>query len=53
MVDKNFDVQCIDINANPDEVFNFVAEPVNVPKWAIGFSEVNGEMHLWKPQMAK
>jgi len=43
MSNKNFDVQSIGINANPGKVFEFVAEPTNVPKWAIGFSEVNGE----------
>ena len=43
MVSKNYDVQNIEIKATPDVVYNFLAEPTNVPKWALGFSEVNGE----------
>ena len=43
MSDKNFDVQSIAINASPQKVFEFLAEPTNVPKWAAGFSEVDGE----------
>ncbi|WP_424989416.1 SRPBCC family protein [Flagellimonas sp.] len=40
MSKQNFDVQSIAINADPKKVFEFVAEPANVPKWAIGFSDV-------------
>ncbi|MEL7424911.1 MAG: SRPBCC family protein [Bacteroidota bacterium] len=43
MLSKDYDVQDIAINAHPDTVFQFLAEPTNVPKWARGFSEVNGE----------
>lgn len=40
MSEQNFDVQSIAIKADPKKVFEFVAEPANVPKWAIGFSDV-------------
>ena len=43
METNNFDVQSIGINAHPDKVFQFIAEPTNVPKWALGFSEVDGK----------
>lgn len=43
METNNFDVQSIGINAHPDKVFQFIAEPSNVPKWALGFSEVDGK----------
>ncbi len=43
METNNFDVQSIRINAHPDTVFQFIAEPTNVPKWALGFSEVDGK----------
>ena len=41
MTEKNYDVQSININATPERVFDFVAEPTNLPKWALGFSEVD------------
>jgi hypothetical protein len=31
------DTQAISINALPDEVFAFVADPHNLPQWAVGF----------------
>lgn len=43
METNNFDVQSIGINAHPDKVFQFIAEPANVPKWALGFSQVDGK----------
>lgn len=53
MTDNNYDVQHVNIKATPDTVYNFVAEPTNVPKWAIGFSEVNGETALMESPMGK
>ncbi|WP_437398783.1 SRPBCC family protein [Flagellimonas lutimaris] len=41
MTEKNYDVQSININATPEKVFKFLAEPTNLPKWAMGFSEVD------------
>lgn len=53
MTYQNFDVQSIGINAKPDQVFDFIAEPTNVPKWALGFSEVNGETALMETPNGK
>lgn len=53
MSDKNFDVQSIGINANPAKVFDFIAEPTNVPKWAIGFSEVDDTSALMETPAGK
>lgn len=46
MLDKNFDVQSIAIKTAPEKVFDFVAEPGNVARWAKGFSEVDGKSAL-------
>ncbi|MDN5200232.1 SRPBCC family protein [Fulvivirgaceae bacterium BMA10] len=53
---KNFDVQNIEINADPELVFDFVAEPRNIPKWAKAFTKAdehsavlvtpNGELNI-------
>ena len=53
MTVKNYDVQSIDINSTPDLVYNFVAEPTNVPKWALGFSEVNEESAIMETPNGK
>jgi len=53
MTVKNYDVQSININAKPEKVFEFVAEPSNVPKWAIGFSDVNGDTALMETPNGK
>ncbi len=53
MLDKNFDVQSIGINADPKKVFDFIAAPGNVPKWALGFSEVDGETALMETPKGK
>lgn len=53
MTEKNYDVQSININATPDLVYNFVAEPTNVSKWALGFSEVNEESALMETPNGK
>lgn len=50
---KNFDVQSIAINVAPDVAYNFIAEPTNVAKWAIGFSEVNGQTALMETPNGK
>jgi len=41
MLDKNFDVQSIGINANHKDVFEFVAKPENLPLWTNAFSKAN------------
>lgn len=43
MLDANFDVQSIHIEAKPERVYEFVANRYNVPKWALGFSDVTAE----------
>lgn len=53
MLDQNFDVQSIAINVKPEKVINFLSEPSNVPKWAKGFSEVNGETALMETSNGK
>lgn len=53
METNNFDVQSIGINAHPDKVFQFIAEPTNVPKWALGFSEVDGKTALMETSTGK
>lgn len=50
---KNFDVQSIAINVAPEVAYNFIAEPTNVAKWAIGFSEVNGQTALMETPNGK
>ncbi|NOY92992.1 MAG: SRPBCC family protein [Deltaproteobacteria bacterium] len=40
---KAFDVQGIEILTSADEVFDFVADPGNLPRWAKAFSEVQDE----------
>jgi uncharacterized protein YndB with AHSA1/START domain len=39
---KTFDVQSIDIEAPTSRVFEFVAEPSNLPRWANAFREADG-----------
>jgi hypothetical protein len=41
MLDKNFDVQSIGINANYKQVFEFVAKPENLPLWTNAFAEAD------------
>ena len=41
MLDKNFDVQSIGINANYKDVFEFVAKPENLPLWTNAFSKAD------------
>lgn len=46
MLDRNFDVQSIHIHADPTRVYEFIANRYNVPKWALGFSEVTEDSAL-------
>ena len=39
---QNYDVQSIEIKVHPDEVFAFVADAKNDPRWSIGITEVDG-----------
>lgn len=42
------DTQSVTIAATPEEVVDFVADPVNLPKWAIGFAQkVRNENDSW------
>ena len=40
---KNFDVQSVSINANFEKVFNYIAEPKNLPKWTKAFSSADSK----------
>ncbi|PCE66317.1 hypothetical protein [Sediminicola luteus] len=53
MTPKNYDVQDIEIHVAPDLAYQFIAEPTNVPKWAIGFSKVNGSTALMETPQGK
>jgi len=41
IINKNFDVQSIDINVAPNSVFEFVAKPENLPLWTNAFAKAN------------
>ncbi|WP_221930770.1 hypothetical protein [Changchengzhania lutea] len=41
MLEKNFDVQSIGINANHRDVFEFVAKPENLPLWTKAFTKAD------------
>lgn len=42
------DTQTISIQAPADAVFSFVADPANLPRWAIGFAkEVQADGDIW------
>jgi hypothetical protein len=34
-----YDAQCIMIDTAPTAVYGFVADPANLPRWAVGFAE--------------
>lgn len=40
---KNFDVQNVLINAGFEKVFNYIAEPTNLPKWTKAFSSADSK----------
>jgi hypothetical protein len=39
-----FDIQSVAIDAPSDQVFAFVAEPSNLPRWAQAFTRADGRM---------
>jgi hypothetical protein len=42
------DTQTVTVHADPDALFAFLAEPRNLPKWAVGFCrDVRPEGHDW------
>ena len=43
MLEKNFDVQSIGINANHRKVFEFVAKPENLPLWTKAFTKADNK----------
>ncbi|MFA5984258.1 MAG: hypothetical protein WC782_09600 [Methylococcaceae bacterium] len=44
----NSDTQTISIETTPQKVFDFVADPQNLPRWAIGFAKaVREEQGRW------
>ncbi|MFK5879817.1 MAG: hypothetical protein QM478_10020, partial [Flavobacteriaceae bacterium] len=43
MLEKNFDVQSIGINANHRKVFEFIAKPENLPLWSKAFSKADNK----------
>lgn len=36
---NDVDVQCVRVNAHPEGVFELMADPVNLPRWAVGFAK--------------
>lgn len=47
---KTFDVQTVEINAPFEKVFNYIAEPRNLPEWTNAFKEAsNGQARLETP----
>jgi hypothetical protein len=40
---KNFDVQSVLINANFEKVFNYIADPANLPKWTKAFASADSK----------
>ena len=40
-MNKNFDVQSIDINVAANNVFEFIAKPENLPLWTNAFAKAN------------
>jgi Polyketide cyclase / dehydrase and lipid transport len=36
---NNVDVQCVRVNAHPAGVFELMADPANLPRWAVGFAK--------------
>ncbi|MGH2614443.1 MAG: SRPBCC family protein [Thermomicrobiales bacterium] len=48
------DTQTVTISASPDEVFAFLAEPSNLPRWAVGFARaVRRDNDEWIVQTAQ
>lgn len=43
---KNFDVQSVLINADVEQVFNFVANPSNLPNWTNAFKQADNEQAI-------
>lgn len=43
MENKNYDVQSVSINAPAGQVFEFVANPANLPIWTKAFQQANNE----------
>lgn len=39
---KNFDVQSIHFNVSQQQAFAFIANPMQLPKWALAFASVTG-----------
>jgi|SRR5687768_10214981 len=47
------DTRCVSIEAPPAEVFKFVADPANLPRWAVGFAKsVRQQAGAWLVQTA-
>lgn len=43
---KNHDVQSVNIQANTAKVFEFIAEPANLPKWTGAFKQADDKSAL-------
>jgi hypothetical protein len=42
-MEKNFDVQSIDINVNHKKAFDFIAKPENLPLWTKAFTKADNK----------
>jgi hypothetical protein len=40
---KNYDVQHINIQSSPAKVFDFIADPANLPKWTAAFKQADSK----------
>ncbi len=43
---KNHDVQSVNIQASPEKVFDYIANPKNLPKWTGAFKEADEKSAL-------
>lgn len=53
LIEKNFDVQSIGINANHKVAFDFIANPKNLPLWTNAFSKADDTTALMVTPMGE
>jgi len=46
IMETNFSVQSISIDLSAEEVFNFIADPSNLPKWTTAFKSADNKSAL-------
>jgi hypothetical protein len=45
--ETNFSVQSVSIDLSAEKVFNFIADPLNLPKWTNAFKDANDKSALF------